>query len=120
MVVPFELTDAFEQAFAGLAGVVSLYEYSPDGKLWAVEGQFAEAPPRAEIAERVALAAAAVEIPEPELTLTAVSAKDWLTANIASFPPLAAGRFYIHGDHIKGPFPPGMLRMEVNAATEEE
>ncbi len=117
VVVPFELTEAFEQAFAGLAGVVSLYEFSPDGKLWAVEGQFAEAPPRAEIAERVALAAVAAGIAEPELTLTAVSAKDWLTANIASFPPLTAGRFFIHGDHIKGPFPPGLIRLEVNAAT---
>lgn len=117
VVVPFELGEAFEQVFAGLAGVVSLYEYSPDGKLWAVEGQFAEAPPRAEIAERLALAAAAVGIPEPALTFTAVQAKDWLTANIASFPPLTAGRFFIHGDHIKGPFPPGLIRLEVNAAT---
>ncbi len=117
VVVPFELTEAFEQVFAGLAGVVSLYEYSPDGKAWAVEGQFAEAPPRAEIAERVALAAAAAGIPEPELTLVAVPASDWLTANIASFPPLTAGRFYIHGDHITGPLPAGLLRLEVNAAT---
>lgn len=117
VVVPFELTEAFEQVFTGLAGVVSLYEFSPDGKLWAVEGQFAEVPPKAELAERLALAAVAVGISEPDLTLTAVRATDWLTANIASFPPLTAGRFYIHGDHIKGPFPAGMLRMEVNAAT---
>lgn len=117
VVVPFEHTEAFEQVFTGLAGVVSLYEFSPDGKLWAVEGQFADAPPKVEIAERLALAAAAAGIAEPELTVTAVKATDWLTANIASFPPLTAGRFYIHGDHITGPFPAGMIRMEVNAAT---
>ncbi|MHB1206304.1 MAG: 50S ribosomal protein L11 methyltransferase [Rhodospirillaceae bacterium] len=117
VVVPFELTEPFEQAFIGLAGVVSLYEFSEDGKLWAVEGQFAEAPSRNELASRIALAAATAGIAEPELRIVAVPASDWLTVNIASFPALHAGRFFIHGDHIKGPFPPGMIRLEVNAAT---
>ena len=117
VVVPFELTEPFELAFTGLAGVVSIYEHTEDGKEWAVEGLFAEAPPRAAIAERVALAAATARVPEPELVFTAIPASDWLTANIASFPPLQAGRFFIHGDHIKGPFPAGKIRLQVNAAT---
>ena len=117
VIVPFELTEPFELAFAGLAGVVSLYEHSPDGKAWAVEGLFAAPPSRAEMAQRVALAAATAGIPEPALVFTAIPASDWLTANIASFPPLRAGRFFIHGDHIKGPFPAGMIRLQVNAAT---
>jgi ribosomal protein L11 methyltransferase len=117
VVVPFELTEPFELVFTGLAGVVSLYEFTEDGKLWAVEGQFAAAPSRTEMASRLALAAATAGIPEPDLRIAAVPASDWLTANIASFPALHAGRFFIHGDHIKGPFPPGMIRLEVNAAT---
>ena len=110
---------AFERAFEKVAGVVSLYEFDENAKpvLWAVEGMFDAAPPRAELAARVALAASALGIVAPELVIAKVPAKDWLTETVASFPPLRAGRYYIHGDHIKGPFPSGAVRLTVNAAT---
>jgi len=112
-----EHADAFEQAFSGLAGVVSMYEANPDGFTWAVEGFFDAAPPRAELAERIALAATALGIAEPALEVEKVPEKDWLNESATAFPPLRAGRFYIHGDHIQGPFPPGAVRILVNAAT---
>lgn len=112
-----EHADAFELAFAGVAGVVSMYEAHPDGFTWTVEGTFDAAPPRAELAQRVALAASSLGIPEPELVIGKVPEKDWLSESVAAFPPLTAGRFYIHGDHVEGPFPPGAIRILVNAAT---
>jgi len=112
-----EHADAFEQAFAGIAGVVSMYEANPDGLTWTVEGTFDAAPPRAELAERVALAASSLGVEEPVLEIGKVPEKDWLSESVAAFPPLRAGRFYIHGDHIQGPFPPGAIRVLVNAAT---
>lgn len=112
-----EHADAFEQVFSGLAGVVSLYEADPDGLTWTVEGTFDAAPPRAQLSDRIALAASSLGIDQPALDIAKVPEKDWLTESAAAFPPLRAGRFYIHGDHIKGPFPPGALRIQVNAAT---
>ena len=112
-----EHADAFEQAFSGLAGVVSMYEANPDGITWTVEGTFDAAPPRTELAHRIALAASSLGIPEPALEIAKVPEKDWLSESVAAFPPLRAGRFYIHGDHINGPFPPGAIRIKVNAAT---
>ena len=98
------------------APVVSIYE-QPDGVHWAVEGLFSEPPDRAHLAARIALVAQALGMPEPMLDVTLVPQTDWLSASVGSFPPIHAGRFYIHGDHIKPPFPPGMLRLCVNAAT---
>ncbi len=112
-----EHADAFEQAFAGLAGVVSMYEANPDGFTWTVEGTFDAAPPRLELSQRIALAASSLGIAEPDLEIAKVPEKDWLSESVAAFPPLKAGRFYIHGDHIQGPFPSGAIRILVNAAT---
>jgi ribosomal protein L11 methyltransferase len=121
LTVPAAAALSFEAVFAGLTDVVSLYEVeeTADGVslTWCVEGLFAAAPPRAEIAARAALAAGAAGIPEPPLAFERVPAKDWLTASVAAFPPLAAGRFYIHGDHVPGPYPAGKLHLRVNAAT---
>ena len=119
VIVAVEHAPAFERAFENLAGVVSLYEWDENAKpvLWAVEGMFEAAPARGELTARVALAASALGIAAPELVVAKVPAKDWLTETIASFPPLRAGRYYIHGDHIKGPFPTGAVRLSVNAAT---
>ncbi len=119
VIVAIEHMDAFERVFESLAGVVSLYEVDDSKKpvLWAVEGMFDVSPPRAELSARVALAASALGIAVPELVVAKVPAKDWLTETIASFPPIRAGRYYIHGDHVKGPFPASAIRLTINAAT---
>ena len=119
VIVAADHVEAFERAFENIAGVVSLYEFDEHTKpiLWAVEGMFDSSPPRAELTARVELTARALGIDTPDLIIAKVPAKDWLTETIASFPPLRAGRYYIHGDHIKGPFPVGAVRLTINAAT---
>jgi ribosomal protein L11 methyltransferase len=46
-----------------------------------------------------------------------VPARAWLTENVASFAPFFAGRYFIHGNHVPGPFPAGAWRLTINAAT---
>ncbi len=116
IIVAPEHMDVFERAFNDLTTIVSQYEVEED-KLWAVEGLFINAPPRDVLAERVLLAAQLLNVPEPDLVIAKIPQKDWLTESVASFPPLRAGRFYIHGDHIPPPYPPGALRLKLNAAT---
>jgi ribosomal protein L11 methyltransferase len=121
IVVPAAALPAFEPVFTNLTDVVSLFEVSESAEgvslTWAVEGLFAGPPPQAEIAARVALAAQAAGMAEPALEIGPVAAKDWLTETVTSFPPLSAGRFYIHGDHVPPPYPAGKLRLRINAAT---
>jgi len=111
----------FEPAFDGLSGVVSLYEdpgqRDREDAQWWVEGLFADPPPRSELAARLALIAGAAGLVEPELIVARIPSKDWLKDNVASFKPLTAGRYYVHGDHVRGPFPAGKVRLCVNAAT---
>jgi ribosomal protein L11 methyltransferase len=111
----------FEAVFDGLTDVVSLYEdpasTDMDDAPWWVEGLFAEAPARADLAARIAVVAESYSLAEPALIVAPVPARDWLTESVASFKPLSAGRYYIHGDHIMGPYPAGKLRLRVNAAT---
>lgn len=110
----------FAPLFAGLGAVESQFEFGeskPGVVMWRVEGLFSGPPDVQNLAARAAILAASVGLPEPELTVEKVPATDWLTANVAAFPPIRAGRFYVHGDHVKGPFPVGALRLKVNAAT---
>lgn len=116
VVTPLEHMDVFELVFNELTSIVSQYEVEED-VTWAVEGLFVDAPPRDELLKRIALAAQALGMAEPELVIAKIPQKDWLTESVASFPPLRAGRFYIHGDHIPPPYPPGAIRLKLNAAT---
>jgi len=44
--------------------------------------------------------------------------KDWLKESLLSFPPVAVGKFYIYGRHIKKPqVPDGLAGLVINAAT---
>jgi len=118
LVVDVAHMDAFEQAFVDLCEVVSLHEVKDgDGKLWCVEGLFAAPPPRAEIAGRVSVVASALGVAEPAIEVVKLEARDWLSENVAAFPPLKAARFYVYGDHIKDPPPPAVLPIRINAAT---
>lgn len=112
---------AFEAVFTGLTDVVSLFEVeeSPDGTslTWCVEGMFTGAPPKGEIAARAAVIAATEGLAEPAVVVARVPEKDWLTENVASFPPLSAGRFYIYGDHVTAAPPAGTIPLRINAAT---
>ena len=119
LIVTLEHAPVFERVFEDLAGVVSLYEWDESQKpvLWAVEGMFDASPPRAELETRIALTAQSLGIAAPDLVIAKVPAKDWLPATVASFPPIKAGRYYIHGDHIAGPHPASLVRLKINAAT---
>jgi ribosomal protein L11 methyltransferase len=46
-----------------------------------------------------------------------LSDRDWLAENRRAFPPLRIGRFFVHGSHWSGPAPPGMIAVEIDAAT---
>jgi ribosomal protein L11 methyltransferase len=120
IVVPAAYLEVFAPLFAGLGAVESLFECGepkPGVMMWRVEGLFSGPPDGQDLAARAAILAASVGLPEPELIVEKVPATDWLTANVAAFPPIRAGRFFVHGDHVIGPFPSGALRLKVNAAT---
>ena len=111
--------DAAEGAAAALGsvcGAVSAFESAPDGA-WRVEGFAAERPERALIEAALALAWAERRGEPPAPVIERVAERDWLAENQASFPPLSAGRYFIHGSHHRGRVPAGRLGLRIDAAT---
>jgi ribosomal protein L11 methyltransferase len=91
------IADALE---AGSVGV-SIFETGPGQ--WTATALYRAEPDRAAIAGRLALAAAASGIAEPELEIAALPPADWLSLAYAGFPPRDIGRFYVHGSHVRTP-----------------
>ena len=91
-------------------------EKRPDVPLaWRVRALVA-APPdtaalTAALAEMLGVAPAAL----PAITAEALPDEDWLALNRRQFPPISAGRFFIHGSHFEGTPPAGTIALRLNA-----
>jgi ribosomal protein L11 methyltransferase len=79
-------------ALEAMAPAVTAFETAPGGA-WRVEGFAEAAPDRAALALVEAVAGSPVEVER-------LRDRDWLQENQASFPPLGAGRFFVHGSHV--------------------
>jgi ribosomal protein L11 methyltransferase len=107
-------------AVAGLLGevadAVTAFELAPRGA-WLVQGFVDGRPDLAPIEAGLALVAGALGIAEPALELEKLDEIDWLKLNQESFPPLAIGRFFVHGGHVAAPPPAGSIGLQIDAAT---
>ncbi len=103
-------------AFEWLFTAVSAFEAEPGGA-WQVEG-FAAAPPeRGFVEASLALLWTDRADAPPALTIERLADRDWLADNQASFPPLRAGRYFIHPSHYRGHVPAGSIALVIDAAT---
>ena len=102
---------AFEAALADGAVAVSNFEA---GDVWTVEALCAAEPDAAALEARVMIAAAALGVAPPPVMIDAVPETDWLATTRAGFPPIRAGRYYVHGSHLP-PTRGGPIDLEVDA-----
>ncbi len=78
---------------------------------------FASGPPdEARMMMAVTAAAAAMGIAVPEIEIAEIETRDWVADNLHEFPPLMAGRFFIHGREFEGQVPAGQIALRVPAA----
>lgn len=103
-------------ALENAGGAVSAFVSAPEGS-WRIDALSSFAPDRGLIEARLDLAWSGLKGSPPALAFARVEQQDWLTANQASFPPIKAGRFFIHGSHVKGPVPAESLALKIDAAT---
>ena len=61
--------------------------------------------------------AAAFGLAPPALDVTWLKGRDWLAENRRAFPPVTAGRYFIHGSHFRGAVPAGRIGLKLDAAT---
>jgi ribosomal protein L11 methyltransferase len=89
---------------------VSAFEH---GAGWRVEGLSRDKP-------KAALVEAALDLIQrnaPAIVVERVPPRDWVSENQAGFPPLRAGRFFIHGSHYRGAVPRDAISVLIDAAT---
>src|SRR3954470_11845445 len=81
---------------------------------WDVAMHFAD-PPDQERIRALAALAAGDDIAQT-IVFDAIAAKDWVRASLDGLPPVAAGRFIVHGQHDRAHVPPNKLGIEIEAA----
>lgn len=119
-IVPRFAIPAFEAALQEHMAAVLEFEVEDDDRddaLWRLDGYGEGEPDRAAVAASIALAAAVAGVPEPEVTIEREAQRNWLQENLQAFPPIRAGRFFIHGSHYAEALPPGSVPLLVDAAT---
>src|SRR5690242_9323800 len=84
---------------------------------WQVEA-YSQSPLLApELRVQLALATAAAGGALAELSEESLPARDWVSENQLTFPPLRVGSFFIYGSHHEGKPPAGAIGIAVDAAT---
>jgi ribosomal protein L11 methyltransferase len=121
VIVPLPAIEACEAALAPFAEVASWFLADPDADesdettLWVLEGFDPTPPDRQKLETALALAAASIGLAPPALEIEQIPDTDWVLANLRDFPPLEAGRFFVHGSHFAGRLPPGKLALQIDA-----
>jgi ribosomal protein L11 methyltransferase len=110
--VPKQAVDAFGSYLATLSDTYSCFEA---GAGWRLEALLDSEPDRSSLAAGIARAAAAAGIAVPDFALAPLPPRDWLAENRRQFPPLAVGRFFIHGSHFAGTAPAGRIAIRLDA-----
>lgn len=123
VVVPLAAVETFEAALERFADAVSWFLADPDADesdekvLWRLEGYSRTPIDRAALETAVTLAAGLHGLDGTPVTVEQVPDTDWVTANLRDFPPIAAGRFFVHGSHFAGRPPAGSVPLLIDAGT---
>ena len=116
-----ETEDADAAAAAVLAleadgAAVSAFQLAPGGA-WRIDALSVSPPECALVEARLALAWSGQAGAPPPLSLERVAARDWVSENQASFTPIRAGRFVVHGARHRDRVPRNAIRLLIEAAT---
>ncbi len=106
------ISDCVAEAFAGDDVAVSLAD-TGSGR-WQVAVHFRTPPD--EPAVRATIAAAAGAEAAAALEFAPVAATDWVRESLAGLPPVAAGRFVVHGAHDRTHVAANRIGIEIEAA----
>lgn len=82
---------------------------------WRIDLLFPERPERALLEPDLARACAAAGAELEEIDISAVADEDWVTSTSLRLPPIAAGRFVVHGSHARDGLPDGLIPIEIDA-----
>jgi ribosomal protein L11 methyltransferase len=88
--------------------------FEDDGGQWQLAIHFREKPDEAALRAQVALAAG--KTAAAALTIERVAPADWVKESLSRLQPVRAGRFIVHGAHVRGRVKPNDIGIEIEAA----
>lgn len=118
--VPEHAVPAFEAALEEHATAVLAFEIEDEGPekgQWRLDGYGEGEPSRPPLVAAIALAARVAGIAEPAISVSRERPRDWVAETLTAFPPIRAGRFFVHGSHHTERPPYGTVPLLVDAAT---
>lgn len=115
--VPSVVAAPFCDLLAELCSAVGAFEPEEDSPLRQIEGVCERKPDLADLALRLALLARALGVAEPAAAVERLPALDWIAETVKAFPPLAIGRFFVHGSHHARKKPAGRIGLVIDANT---
>lgn len=123
VVVPLNAIELYEPILERCAQAVSWFlddptsDESDEKVLWRLEGYSKTPVDRAAVESDLAMAAVTAGRTAPTLVVEQIAGIDWVSANLRDFPPIAAGRFFVHGSHYDGIIPAGSIPLLIDAGT---
>ncbi|TYC51752.1 50S ribosomal protein L11 methyltransferase [Rhodobacterales bacterium] len=108
------ISEILERYFEDEGNPVTIYEASPDGKIWAAEILLFDMSPddaAAKVRDRVGADAFAAPLEAEELPDI-----NWVEKSLEGLKPVRAGRFIVHGGHDRDKVAPGAIGIEIEAA----
>ncbi|MDO8608173.1 MAG: 50S ribosomal protein L11 methyltransferase [Phaeospirillum sp.] len=122
LTVTMDTLPVFEEVFERFAEAVTMFMEDRSGISdgdcdWFLEGFSRTPPERVAIVSALSAMAAANGISVPPLEIERLPNVDWVLENLRDFPPIRAGRFFVHGSHWQGRPPTGSHAIEIDAGT---
>lgn len=116
--IDFEVPAGVEMSFSDFLddradSVVMFHDEA--AKVWRFSCIFEDRPDVREFISDLSVISAACRVTPPQAIATEVPGTDWVTENLQSFPPIHAGRFYVHGSHWHEPIPHAAVALRVDA-----
>jgi ribosomal protein L11 methyltransferase len=116
LAVPGAALPVFEAALTPLGAALAMEPPDSSGAV-VLTLYLARRPDEAEVAARLAAAAAVAGVPVPDVIVEQLPDLDWVAESQKALPPVRAGRFHIHGSHVSGPPPAASIPILIDANT---
>tara|TARA_B100000315_G_scaffold251148_1_gene285440 strand:+ start:1308 stop:2183 length:876 start_codon:yes stop_codon:yes gene_type:complete len=114
IVVPREFGDTFSEVLEPHVSSVA-WTAQEEAAEAEVLGFAEEQPNEDAVRLAIKLTAEALEIAAPDIEIAEIPERNWVLDNIKQFPPISAGRFFVHGAEYEEAIPNGQIGLRVPA-----
>lgn len=115
-----DVVPVFENALEPLCDALTIFGDDEDPSLkgmWELDAYSDGPMDMPKVHAALALAAMITGTQEPVVHVEHHAPRNWLVENLQTFPPIRAGRFFVHGSHWQDKIPAGSIPLLVDAAT---